>query len=488
MKHLGKIVKELLVIIWLVISLILAYGVGGIIDALGGQDGAIFIGAAVFILAGFVPALALSATSVGHETPSYWKVDKYKDHPRNRRKSSKKRRVERAGRIKEIFEDWAHMSQIIYGILAFAFVPLAVSYYVDKWLISTFSILNKFNFLFIALVLLNYGIAYFIFDHFTFDNGFDKLKKSIRKAMGKEPLSINIPDYKKHPEFEGQLRAENFSNYVCLDGHESKHLKISESDKWICLCGEYYPIDLIYGRTNDEANFYTIKGDSFPPFGKNIPQKAREELYEFFKRRGNLIDIDPDVVRHLFWDLDYPKMYDMQKTNWAGLRLKWEEAVAQRKHPKVYGKNYKVVGKNGEINSELFWRVLSNSELGKIIAALNKKEIDPANVFNYGKYINEYTVCNAIKIAEGVRVNYKDETLDFLFKCLDDIDEAYFYRAVEVILRFPHQMIKERLEAQALLAYEAQDALHLAGLLYVAKEIDYEIKCLQNMKPATLSS
>ena len=215
---------------------------------------------------------------------------------------------------------------------------------------------------------------------------------------------------------------------------------------------------------------------------KDIPYNARLELLEFLKRRGSIIDIDPHVVREMYWQLDYRGMYNVEKADWAGLRLAWEEAVAQKKHPKADGKKYKVVTDDGQLNPELFDRVLSNSEIGRIISALNQRTISPTDVFAYDRYVNEYTVCNAIRIAEGVRTKYKTESLDFLFLCLNDIDEAYFHRAVAVILLFPHSMIKERLEEQALAAYNNQDALRLAGLLYIAHEIDYEIQCLKDIK------
>ena len=141
-----------------------------------------------------------------------------------------------------------------------------------------------------------------------------------------------------------------------------------------------------------------------------------------------------------------------------------------------------MVLKGGRINPDLYYRVLSNSEIAKVISALKQKIISPGDVFTYDIYFNEYTVCNAIKIAEEVRNIYKTETLDFLFMCLNDIDEAYFHRAARLIIKYPHSMIKERLEEQALIAYNNQDALHLAGLLYIAKEIGYEIGGLKNIR------
>ena len=408
--------------------------------------------------------------------------DKYRNHPRNRR--SKKRPSPWSEKLKEKLSDIALGAGITFQMIFACLVPAPVSYFEYEWLTKTFPVFEDQGFIFIIIIILNYFLAIVsIYEMFWTDTP-AKLWKFFKKAIGIEPLSINIPDYKsdnKYPEFEKQLKEEKFVSYVDLNGNRSKYLKISENDKWICFCGEYHPIDLIYARPSQDQFFYTIKGDTVS-LEKDIPYNARLELLEFLKRRGNIIDMDPHVVRDMYWQLDYRGMYNVEKADWAGLRLAWEEAVAQKKHPKADGKKYKVVTDDGQLNPELFNRVLSNSEIGRIISALNQRTISPADVFAYDRYVNEYTVCNAIRIAEGVRTKYKTESLDFLFMCLNDIDEAYFHRAVAVILLFPHSMIKERLEEQALAAYNNQDALRLAGLLYIAHEINYEIQCLKDIK------
>lgn len=61
-----------------------------------------------------------------------------------------------------------------------------------------------------VLALINYVLEYYIFTEFFCKDTPSALWKYIRKALGKEPLSINIPDYKydnKYPEFEKQLKA-----------------------------------------------------------------------------------------------------------------------------------------------------------------------------------------------------------------------------------------------------------------------------------------
>ena len=93
MKFFENIVKGVFVILFIAISILLAIGVGCVVEALGGSDGAIAIGAlATFILSGFAPAIALASSSVDFTVPSYGKPDKYKNHPRNRSKKTRKKR------------------------------------------------------------------------------------------------------------------------------------------------------------------------------------------------------------------------------------------------------------------------------------------------------------------------------------------------------------------------------------------------------------
>ena len=471
MKFLKGLFKGFLALIWIVISALLAALGASVVEALGGSDAAIFIcGMLIFVLV--VPGMTLSLCITDFDGSSYG--DRFKNHPRNRRK--KPRKAVLADVIKEVFSDAVHYNLITYAFLAGCFLPIVFGYFEAKWLEIIIPALKKLELTLLATSMMNYYLVYFLYTR----DVFDKIKKIFLKATKREHLLVKIPDYKEiSPKFGEQIRNEKFKKYVGLDGLESKYIKISENDKWICICDKYYPIDLIYGNPEFTDSFYTIKGDRVSLKKEDIPDKAGQELFEFLKRRGSLVDIDSRAVEYLFGEIDYDMIYDMQKVDWAGLRLKWEEAVAQRKHPKVVGKNYKVTIEGGVINPELFDRVLSNSELGKIISAVNKRDIAPADVFDYDRYLNEFTVTNGIKIAEGARVKFTDEALDFLFKCLNDIDEAYFLRAVEVILRCPHSKIQERLEAQALAAYEAQDALRLAGLLYVAKELNYEIESLK---------
>ena len=48
--------------------------------------------------------------------------------------------------------------------------------------------------------------------------------------------------------------------------------------------------------------------------------------------------------------------------------------------------------------------------------------------------------------------------------------------AVKVLCEFPREELTEKIEEDVQKAYESYDVVRLAGLMYMAKEIDYEIK------------
>ena len=105
-----------------------------------------------------------------------------------------------------------------------------------------------------------------------------------------------------------------------------------------------------------------------------------------------------------------------------------------------------------------------------------------AQVLDFNRYANEYTLGNGVEFVKLLNDSNYEPGMDFLFDCLRDIDEACFGVAVSVLRRLPTDRVKAKLEERAQLAYESDDAMHLAGLLYLAKEMNVTIDYIENIK------
>ena len=80
------------------------------------------------------------------------------------------------------------------------------------------------------------------------------------------------------------------------------------------------------------------------------------------------------------------------------------------------------------------------------------------------------------------------EGCDFLFDCLGNIDEPYFYMAVGLLKTYPRRMREEKMEEYAKASHESGDVEKFGGLLYLAKELKYNIKYVEKMKAEEESS
>ena len=75
-----------------------------------------------------------------------------------------------------------------------------------------------------------------------------------------------------------------------------------------------------------------------------------------------------------------------------------------------------------------------------------------------------------------------------MFKCISDVDEAYFGPAIDVLKEYPRNELCAKIEEKAQSALESGDVVALGGVMFFAKEIDYEVKCLKEVKDAKLEA
>jgi hypothetical protein len=295
------------------------------------------------------------------------------------------------------------------------------------------------------------------------------------------------------PEFDAELfdqvtLQEKYYTYIDHNGH-STCIEVNDSDKWIKIFNQYFPLDLIYGYNAKENVIYTIDGNEV-----RLPERVKkeyciEEVQEFFESIGYNNEVDSGRARinyyKAFGYYYYNLKNDLKKEDWAMGRYRWEKAIANELYPKRVSKNAVMYDAEGGVNPEIYKRVLSQGELKNLAAAVDKGKISLEDILKFDQFINEYTLCNGVELIGLVDHSNKDSGLDFLFECLIDIDEACFGVAVTVLKTFAKDKLKAKIEEKAELAYESHDAMRLAGLLYLAKEINYKITFIEDLKNKT---
>ena len=278
----------------------------------------------------------------------------------------------------------------------------------------------------------------------------------------------------------------NFAPYETRSGMILSNVAVSEDDKWICILGGYMPVDLICGYNKDKNELYTIDGAII-----RLPLKARtyhirSEIEAFFEDRGNYYMLKPRKADEKFMEAFERPCSVLDKADFSRLRYRWEKANAADKS--TYGRDhergskYKPVLKGYMVNDAIFRRVLSGSEVAKTANAIKNGQADLSEYLNFNRYFNEFSVCNGVELLYSLRYPDNKDGLDFLFKCLCDVDEAYFGPAVDVLLDFPKDELKRKIEEQTKLVFESGDVVALGGVMFLAQRINYEIKYLEKAK------
>ncbi|WP_026671062.1 hypothetical protein [Butyrivibrio sp. AE3006] len=279
------------------------------------------------------------------------------------------------------------------------------------------------------------------------------------------------------------IRKASFHKYYTRDGKLLDHVKISDDDKWVCILGGYMPVDLICGYNPEKNELYSIDGGVI-----RLPRRAKKEsiqaeLNSFFEARGICYTSMPKKANSRFnLFLNVPKS-EIDKADFSRVRYQWEKATAA-KVEKHSTEKYKPVSKKGRIRNDFFERVLSDKDVMATAKAVKQKKVELSHYLDFDAYKSEFSICNGVTLLEQLEYPANKEGIDFLFRCLGDVDEAYFGPAVDVLQDFPKSVLQEKLEEEAQRAYENVDVLGLAGLIYFAKQIGYEIKYIEELKSA----
>lgn len=280
------------------------------------------------------------------------------------------------------------------------------------------------------------------------------------------------------------IKKETFHPYTAPDGSKRGFVRVSESDKWVMILGRYIPVDLIYGYNKEENVLYTIDGNSI-----QLPALARSyhiaaDIESFFEERGMYYKEAPAYTARNFRSVIAKHGNDLSTADWGRVRYQWEKNIARSAHPDTVVKNgkFKATIEKNQINPEIYERVLSDSELHIMYNAALCNNVPLEQITDFASYMNEFCVCNGVKVLEMLKYPKNSAGMDFLFECLGDLDEAYFSLAVTVLSKFPRDILMQEIEKRARLYHEAEDALRLAGILFLAKEIKYDIKYVEAVK------
>ena len=285
------------------------------------------------------------------------------------------------------------------------------------------------------------------------------------------------------------IKKSNFITYETRSGKQLDTVKISDDGKWVCILGGYLPLDLICGYNAKRNVILAIDGTAIKlPAKARLPRKSRD-LDAFFKDRGIYYKSLPKNADDSYYDARHTIGLNIDRENFGRVRYLWEKSIVNEKNDYwVTDENNQDcrLGQGIDINDQIYELVLSDSNIAEIADKVRDCRVSLSHYLNFGDYSNEFSICNGVELLEVLGYPANAAGIDFLFDCLGDVDEAYFMPAVDTLHQYPRQILIAKIEERAKLAYENYDVVGLAGLLYLAKDIDYEIEYCEKMKEAEL--
>ena len=320
-----------------------------------------------------------------------------------------------------------------------------------------------------------------IFESFNFK----RRRRPKKKEFGKFP---HFGDGMKEEKVTEIIEKSVFSAYVTRDGETLKNVTISDDHKWICILGGYFPVDLVCGYNEKSGELLGIDGAAIM-----LPRRAkrlhiRKDIDAFFRDRGIYYKSLPKNADDCYYEVRNTIGLNIDREDFGRIRYLWEKGIANEEDQFWVtdddGNDCRP-GKESDINEGIYQHVLSDKEVQEIAENVRGGSIMLSRYLRFEGYRNEFSVCNGVELLDKLGYPMNSEGVDFLFRCLGDVDEAYFMPAVEVLKTYPEQLLQEKIEAYIKHAYENYDAVGLAGLMYLAKEINYEIRYIADMSGST---
>jgi hypothetical protein len=315
------------------------------------------------------------------------------------------------------------------------------------------------------------------------------LTRIVTYLKGEYQDMATVPYWGKQFGFKQIIRLlaeDRMHSYRFNNGKLCRKLKVSESGRWIYVAGRYYPLYLVKEYIREDGSLMMIDGTILKGQHWLYDSEIIEALNEIFCEkelfgvdrgfRTTKMNCETAFLRS--WGKDYESL---AKADWDKVRYDFEkelkEVEAGRTNAKLRKKLLQKISDPVEARDTMYSRMLLDVEIELIGNAIRSGRLtDLDGWFDMRKFDRDIYVGNGIKILKAAGYPKNAIGTEFLFECISDIEKPYFEDAVQTLQRFPREKLIELIEKYADIAYGNEDVLFGAGLIYLAKKIDYTIK------------
>ena len=283
------------------------------------------------------------------------------------------------------------------------------------------------------------------------------------------------------------LSADRFKPYVTKKGDKIRGFEVSESGRWFCISGQYYPTYLVYDYNRASSELTMIDGTQIDSGDWKYDAKIIAALDEYLHADRNLrIDntyhvlISTGDCAKAFKRI-YPGSYAKLATaDWDEFRYRWERELAEIEIAnlnRMNSREHATALKNKSVADEaIHTRVMMDEEIREISNAIDHGMIkDISQWFSTTAFKDDMCICNGVKLLKNLGYPTNKVGTQFLFDCLRDIQKPYFEDAVIALEKYPVDELIPIIESHVETAHATEDVLWGAGLIYLSKRIGYEI-------------
>ena len=280
------------------------------------------------------------------------------------------------------------------------------------------------------------------------------------------------------------LAGEKFRPYVTSKGKKVKDVQVSSSGRWVYIKGKYYPLALVKRfdfRSHDDKCFvYMIDGAGIGKqewSGNKMITEALKEL------TGTVSDYPEEICKEAFDAVKADMHLSTSRfatADWNEFRYQWEQKCRAKFNGIEKGnlgkKRIKTLISPDNIKPVFFKKTLTDLEIASICEGIKTGKVNNGDAFaDIKRYTKDIYVLNGVKLYEklGYPDNLKAE--DFLFDCIRDIEKPYFDDAIRVLSEFPREHLIASIERYVKKAHDDGDYVFGAGLIALARAINYEI-------------
>ncbi len=283
------------------------------------------------------------------------------------------------------------------------------------------------------------------------------------------------------------LSEDKFKPYVNKRGEKIRELTVSESGRWFCIRGQYYPTYLVYDYNRASSEITMIDGTQIDSGDWKYDIKVIEALDEYLNVDRNLrldnayhVQITTGDCARAFKRIYQGTDEDLATCDWDELRYRWEKELTEIEIAnlnRMNSREHATALKNKSVADEtIHTRVMMDEEIREISNAIDHGVIkDISQWFSTTAFKDDMCICNGVKLLKNLGYPTNKVGTQFLFDCLRDIQKPYFEDAVITLEKYPVDELIPIIESHVETAHATEDVLWGAGLIYLSKRIGYEI-------------